>query len=362
MGHKDYKDVEDFLIDDTFQQYCSQENAQCTQYWKRYISEHPEQQDTILRAQRLFQILSGNKKPVNQQKEQLRSMLNTPNTSKSWNRFSTYLQLAAGLAIVGFAYLWYTNRQDNQLPEAIEMAAIEQVYHTQKGEKKTFTLLDGTIVTLNSDSKLQIDAGFGKSNRQVFLEGEAYLDVKKDADKPFVLHTNEFDIRVLGTSFNVKSYPDELSSEALLIEGVIELKSKGKNENSIIVKPNQKVTIYKNELPLASKKAINTLPNAKPDLKEIAIQDVINNTGDEVLDIVWKENKLAISDQDFNELKGVLERWYDVNIILIGDHIGDFRFTGTFREENIDQVLKALQKIKPFNYEIYDKKVTIYEK
>lgn len=363
MSHKDYKDVEDFLIDNTFQQYCSQENEQCVQYWERYILQHPEQQDTIARAKRLFQILTGNKKPVNQQIERLRTVLNTDmaKTSTSWNRLSTYLQIAAGIAIVGFSYLWYTNRQDN-LPETIEIAAVEQVFHTPKGEKKTFTLLDGTVVTLNSDSKLQIDAEFGKSNRQVFLEGEAYLDVKKDKDKPFILHTNEFDIRVLGTSFNVKSYPEELSSEALLIEGLIELKSKGKNENSIIIKPNQKVTIYKNELLPTPKVTVNKTPKSKADVKEIAIQDISNDVNNEVKDIVWKENKLAMVDQNFNELKGILERWYNINVTLVGEHIGDYRFTGTFREENIDQVLKALQKIKPFNYEIHGKDVTIFEK
>ncbi|WP_164122672.1 MULTISPECIES: FecR family protein [Sphingobacterium] len=364
MSHKDYKEVEDFLIDDTFQQFCSQENEQCIQYWEQYRLQHPEQEETIARAQRLFQILSGNKKPINHQIEKLRDVINNQNSSekgKRWNRPTTYIRIAAGFAICGFAYLWYT-KNTNTIPQDIEMVAVQEVYQTVKGEKKTFALIDGTLVTLNSASKLQIDKDFGISSRQVFLEGEAYLDVKKDVDKPFVLHTNEFDIRVLGTSFNVKSYPDELASEALLIEGLIELKSKGRNENSIIIKPNQKVTIYKNELATAFPKPTSKAPKVKADVKEIAIQDVASNADNEVLDIAWKENRLAMVDQDFNELKSVLERWYDVNITLKGDAIGNYRFTATFRDESIEQVLKALQKVKPFNYEIYEKNVTIYEK
>lgn len=364
MSHKDYKEVEDFLIDDTFQQYCSQENEQCMQYWERYIFAHPEQREVIERAQRLFRILTGNKNPVNQQIDNLRNTIKDQNRSmrtSRWGRISVYIGIAAGLIVFGFVYLTYL-RNSNSGPQEIEMSASQRVYETVKGEKKTFTLEDGTLVTLNSDSKLQVDVDFGKSTRQVSLEGEAYLDVKKDEDKPFVLHTNEFDIRVLGTSFNVKAYPDELAAEALLIEGLIELKSKGKNENSIVIKPNQKVTIYKSELVAESNKEVKKVIKAKPNVKEIAIQDIVHDEDNEVMDIVWKENRLAMVDQDFNELKSILERWYDINITLKGSAIGNYRFTATFKEENIDQVLKALQKVEPFNYEIHGKNVIIYEK
>lgn len=361
MGHEDYKQVEDFLIDDTFQQYCSEENEQCIQYWENYIVQHPEQKDTINRARRLFKILTGNKNTVKQQQNNLQDILYHNQRKKRGVRYLIFLKIAAGFALFGFVYLWYLRSYDSS-GDSAEIGVVKEVYQTIKGEKKTFTLTDGTSVTLNSDSRLQIDAEFGKSNRQVFLEGEAYLEVKKDTDKPFLLHTNEFDIRVLGTSFNVKSYPDELASEALLIEGIIELKSKGKNENSIIIKPNQKITIYKNGLAAAPKLTINKIQKSKADVKEIAIQDIRHNANNEILDILWKENKLAIVDQDFNEVKNVLERWYDVNITLEGEVIRNYRFTATFREESIDQVLNALKEVKPFKYKTDGKNITIYEK
>ncbi len=364
MSHKDYKEVEDFLIDDTFQQYCSQENEQCIQYWERYIQEHPEQAEVINRAQRLFKILAGNKIPVRQQTERLRDTIHNQkhNTTNNRNKNTTvYISIAAALAVFGFVYLGYLKNKGTDIFD-VEMSVAQQVYNTVKGERKTFTLDDGTVVTLNSESSLKVDAGFGKSTRQVSLEGEAYLDVKKDTDKPFILHTNEFDIRVLGTSFNVKAYPDELAAEALLIEGLIELKSKGKNENSIVIKPNQKVTIYKNELISTVDVNAKKAAKMKANVKEIAIQDVPNDEKDEVADIAWKENRLAMVDQDFNELKSILERWYDINITLKGPAIGKYRFTATFKEENINQVLKALQKVEPFNYEIHGKDVIIYEK
>ncbi len=364
MSHKDYKEVEDFLIDDTFQQYCAQENEQCVQYWERYIQQHPEQQDVIARAQRVFGVLTGHKRPVIQQMDNLRHTINQQNKLqpiKRWGKVATYIAVAAALTLFGFMYLGYFKTPETTT-ENLAMSTTGQIYQTIKGEKKTFTLEDGTTVTLNSESKLEIDSDFGKATRQVSLTGEAYLDVKKDADKPFVLHTNEFDIRVLGTSFNVKAYPDEMASEALLIEGLIELKSKGKNENSIVIKPNQKVTIYKNELIASSETEAKKTIKPKANVKEIAIQDVPNDEKNEVADIAWKENKLAMVDQNFNELKSILERWYDINITLKGPAIGKYRFTATFKEEDINQVLKALQKVEPFNYEIHGKDVIIYEK
>ena len=99
-------------------------------------------------------------------------------------------------------------------------------------------------------------------------------------------------------------------------------------------------------------------------IKEIAIENipVVQSNRVEIPDIAWKENRLEIVDQDFESLRRTLERWYDVEIQLQGEGLKHYRFTATFNKESITQVLAALQKVEPFNYEIYGRKITISEK
>ncbi|MCS4229001.1 FecR family protein [Sphingobacterium sp. BIGb0165] len=367
MSQKDYKQLEDFLIDDTFQKYCSGEDKNCILYWQQYCLNHPEQVEMILKAKRLYQILVGNRKSIHEQMERLKTDLqNTPIESApirqiTWQKWGAIAAVFAALVGGG---LWYYSRPTNAIaPQTI--TNVGQVYQTKKGEKKTFELIDGSTVTLNSASKLELSSDFNGELRLVRLVGEGYFQVAKNKEKPFMVQASDFDIKVLGTTFNVKSYPEEPTAEALLVEGSIEMKSKGQRENSVVIKPNQKITIFKNQTELAVNVSKGNKPTlSKLPIKEIAIENipVVESNTTEIPDIAWKENRLEIVDQDFESLRRTLERWYDVDIQLQSEELKSYRFTATFSKENITQVLSALQKVEPFKFELYGKKITISEK
>ncbi|PUV22663.1 FecR family protein [Sphingobacterium athyrii] len=367
MSQKDYKQLEDFLIDDTFQKYCSGEDKNCILYWQQYSLNHPEQAEMILKAKRLYQILVGNRKSVHEQLERLKTDLqNAPVESSpirriAWQRWAAIAAVFVALMAGGIWY--YTVLTQHIVPQ--ELTDIGQVYQTKKGEKKTFELIDGSTVTLNSASKLEVSSDFNHELRLVKLVGEGYFQVAKNKEKPFMVQASDFDIKVLGTTFNVKSYPEEPTAEAVLVEGSIEMKSKGQRENSVVIKPNQKITIFKNQAALLVNSSQGNKPTlSKLPIKEIAIENipVVESDATEIPDIAWKENRLEIVDQDFETLRRTLERWYDVDIQLQSDQLKQYRFTATFSKENITQVLSALQKVEPFKFEIYGKKITISEK
>ncbi|KKX50644.1 FecR family protein [Sphingobacterium sp. IITKGP-BTPF85] len=145
------------------------------------------------------------------------------------------------------------------------------------------------------------------------------------------------------------------------MEGLIEMRSKGINENSMIIKPNQKIILYKNQFIEAKKDPAVKKEALKSNVKEIKIQDFsVDEPAVSSKEIAWKDNRLEIMDQDFESLRHTLERWYDVDIEIKNRNLEDYRFTATFSKENINQVLNALQKVEPFNYEIYGRKITIY--
>ena len=366
MSQKDYKQLEDFLIDDTFLKYCSGEDKNCILYWQQYSLNHPEKAETILNAKRLYQLLVGNRRPVNEQLEKLKTDLQNSSVEHvgsnrfNWSRWGAIAAVFIALVSGGVWYYSQSSKVDTVLP----ITSIGQVYQTKNGEKRTFELSDGSTVTLNSGSKLELSSDFNHELRIVRLAGEGYFQVARNKEKPFVVQASDFDIKVLGTTFNVKSYSDEPTAEALLVEGSIEMKSKGQRENSVIIKPNQKITIYRNQSEIAIQHKTNKPTSSKLPIKEIAIENIpiVETNKAEIPDIAWRENRLEIVDQDFESLRRTLERWYDVDIQIENDRLKQYRFTATFSSENINQVLSALQKVEPFKFDVYGKKITISEK
>src|SRR5690606_31670859 len=113
----------------------------------------------------------------------------------------------------------------------------------ERGVRKQLVLPDGTKVWLNADSRLVYDGLLEGDTREVRLEGEAYFDVTRNVNRPFIITTDKISIRVLGTTFNVKAYPDDARTEATLISGEIELSVNDRPREKILMQPNEKVAV-----------------------------------------------------------------------------------------------------------------------
>jgi len=346
--------VEDFLVDNTFQLYCAGTDKLCTAYWENYIQQHPEQERVIAEAKRLYVILSGNKKQVNLQVESMRQEITTPEVPvvKAVRSNYLWLQIAAAVVVLLGVSIFY---QDNLREKAVEKNLVTR-FSTKSGERKKITLADGSVVLLNAKSSLRIDTDFNCTKREVHLIGEAFFDVVHQDKKPFQVHTSDFDINVLGTSFNVKVYPDEVTSEAVLIKGLIVMEGRGTKGSSITLRPSQKVTFYKKEIAQPGLKPGGRTVAAHP---QIAINQYTKVNDSTIVEMAWTQNRLEILDQSFGDLKQVLERWYDVNITLTDSETEKYRFTAAFNGETIEEVLTALQKAEHFKYEIKGKQITI---
>lgn len=344
--------AEDFLVDSTFQQYCAGTDKLCIEYWEKYVNAHPEQQNTIREAKRLYFILSGNKRPLNIQLENRKeNILPVAKISKLQDN-KLWLKIAAAIIVlvaITFLYRYYS------LEPASLNTSEAKVFTTRSGERKKITLPDGSVVLLNAKSTLSIGKEFNVTCREVNLKGEAYFDVTHNKDKPFKVGTTDFNINVLGTAFNVKAYPDEVSSEATLIRGLITMEAVNGNGGIITLKPSQKVTFYKTEPIINKPKAIKPMV-VHP---EISINHYTLIKDSTIVETAWTKNRIEIYDQNFDEIKGVLEKWYNVEIRFKDAEIEKYRFTATFSNETINQALSALQKVEYFKYEIKGNQVII---
>ncbi|NDF46439.1 MAG: hypothetical protein EB125_12360, partial [Betaproteobacteria bacterium] len=155
-----------------------------------------------------------------------------------------------------------------------EIAAINQnQVSTRPASKTKLTLPDGSKVWLNASSKLTYGNGFGEKHREIWLEGEGYFDVARNPDKPFIIHTSVLDVKVLGTRFNLKAYPDEATTETSLLHGSVEVVLHKQPGKVIRLVPNQKLVVQ-NALAQLPAKAVATeqvaaaeiLPSSCPEL------------------------------------------------------------------------------------------------
>ncbi len=158
-------------------------------------------------------------------------------TIKSSKRKWMVALVSAAVATVIAGSIYFLNSGKNSSEATAAVQSKNQI-STKNGSKTSLVLPDGTKVWLNAGSQLDYDKNYGNKLREVSLVGEAYFDVVKNTERPFLIHTRKMDIKVLGTAFNVKCYPGEKTTETSLVRGSIEFTLKERQEK-IMLKPNE---------------------------------------------------------------------------------------------------------------------------
>lgn len=252
--------------------------------------------------------------------------------------------MAAAVALLISAGAFLYNRQHHGLVAKV----------TSRGEKATFIMEDGTRVTLNADSKLEYAPGFNVKNREVYLTGEAFFDVHPNAKQPFIIHTDKMDVRVLGTAFNVKSYPDETATEATLLKGAIEVTVNDNPGKKILLKPSQKLIVDSYD---STRKRTVSIRDIKPELTTLTYYKHKDTV---IMETSWVQNKLVFENEDFETLAKRMERWYNVSIRFNKKDTRNLRFTGILERETVTEALSALHLTEDFSYKIEDSTIVIY--
>jgi ferric-dicitrate binding protein FerR (iron transport regulator) len=255
---------------------------------------------------------------------------------------------------------WYMVTSNNKLANDNNGIAKNEVF-TKKGSKSKITLPDGSLVWLNADSKISYSGDFQGAKREIQLTGEAYFDVKKDKSRPFIIHTKSIDVRVLGTAFNVRSYPSEKITETSLIRGSVEIILHSfPGKDPIILKPNEKLTVNNVETNLIDS-AGNPVVSTIKQPEDIAVLTKIHfkKNDSTVAESSWIENKLVFDDEPFERVVANIERWYNVEFIIKNSAIKSKHFSAVFENKSLGQVLEALSLAWNFSYEMKDNKVII---
>jgi len=265
-----------------------------------------------------------------------------------------------GAMIIGGGLFFY----DSAVPASkSETPVAKNEISTRYGSKTNLVLPDGSKVWLNAGSKITYDKNYGSSIRELTLVGEAYFDVVKNPSKPFIIHTSKMDIKVLGTAFDVKCYPDEKTTETSLIRGSVEITLKDRSQK-IILKPNEKITINNDDVnmqlgkndPVKNAGTPSNAVHAPIITLGYLTREPVNN---EIIETSWINNRLIFSDERFDDIAVKMERWFGVKIQFGSEKLKKLRFTGAFENETIDQALSAMQLTTAFKFNINKDQITI---
>jgi len=289
-------------------------------------------------------------------KMQLQGKLENANFEEQENNSNESLKrifyaVAVAASIIGFSFFVYFKiNAKEQVKNSLNEVA------TKRGSKSFIKLPDGTQVWLNADSKLTFKENFGDKTREVSLNGEAFFDVFHDAEHPFIIHTGKADVKVLGTTFNIRNYTSEKTMEATLVKGKIEVTLTDRPDEKIVIHPQEKIIISKEN---------NSPANTKSKVKNAAttVDKVILTTAtfkDSLMaETSWMKDKMVFVNQSLEKIADELERKFAVTIIFKTAVVKQYRYTGVFEKESINEIFHIIQLSRKINYSIDNKIITI---
>ena len=212
--------------------------------------------------------------------------------------------------------------------------------YTDKGVKAQIMLPDSSMVWLNSDTRIEYPEVFDKAERKVKLSGEAYFEVKSDSLHPMIITTDKgFQIKVTGTSFNVKAYNDDNVARTTLYSGSISLLYKGAG-NTVIEKkmrPNQCVDLYDEKIRITKNATEEQLESAS----------------------IWKAGRIHFESTPLSEAIKTLNRWHGTQFKIENPEVLEYRITANFENESIVQIMELIKMTTYIDYSISGKEIII---
>ena len=224
--------------------------------------------------------------------------------------------------IKGENVLIHNTRKQISYEDVVHLEEERVVYNevrVPRGGEYQVKLSDGTLVYLNSLTRLRFPVLFSGQTRVVELEGEAYFEVAKDVEKPFIVKTGTYDVQVLGTHFNISTYEEESTVETTLVEGAVAISGEG-IEGKIVLKPDEQF-VFDRE-------------SGKCGVKSVDVSYFV----------AWKDGKFRFRDVRLEDIMRAVERWYNVQVVYEDESVKNLRFGFNMsRHETIEPLLNIFE-------------------
>jgi len=337
------------VLDDDFQAWLNGQAPEKDHLWESWLLENPYAKVEVDKARALLYALQFKKKQpdvsdVDQQWRRLKSsmasvrpMYETDKLNRFGRLFSVLKLMAAACLLLAGIFL---SERFVLAPRRALLAAKPVELKSYNGEQRTIRLTDGTSVRLNAGSSITYPKHFAKDLREVTLVGEAFFDVTPMKDAPFIIHTGKLTTRVLGTSFNIRAYPENEAVLVAVVEGKVKVSANNASaddKNSVCITKKEMATFQKEQ------------------------QQLSVSPYEEAEQIGWKDGVLYFEKADFASIVKKLERWYGVKFKVSKDLKIDpaWRFSGSFQDKPLDYILNAIRHPHLFSFTIKDNVVKL---
>lgn len=349
MRYKRYS-AADFANDSFFIRWVKHPDEESDWFWRSLMEEYPACKPEVEQARALISALDFPEHHLSEEESRrmrhgflmaLHANIEGSRDSKplrkqafSWSG-NRWMRVAAtvviGLLVAAGLFFFFREGADHTVLQAQAEKKIEKRVNPN-GQKSVLFLSDGTKVWLNAASKISYAENFDdQPAREVYLEGEAFFDVAPDAHKVFVVHTASLRIKVLGTSFNVKSYDEEKTIETTLVHGKVRIEhadASGGGTGEVELKPNQRAVFNKRS-------------------GILKIRDVVVDNS-----ISWKQEKLVFDEESIDNVILQMERWFNVRIHVQNKGTLDCKLTASIEKESLEDVLKLLETSHKIRYRV----------
>lgn len=270
--------------------------------------------------------------------EQLRDILNFRSSRKQTfsRRLRVWSAVAVWVLLIGCGIFLYVFRSTDPAPTPVSYCRIE----VPEGSTSKLLLPDSTVVFLNGGTVLKYDAALPyKPDRKVYLSGEACFKVAENREKPFIVHAGELNVKVLGTTFNVTSYPDDPEIKVSLVEGHVSVFTDSETSKNIFLLPNEQAVYNKKEKRLSMKKT------------------------DAVLQTAWTTGRLVFINEKLSDILQAVGKKHNVQIEIRSHKVYDEYFSGSIDAHlTLDEILSLLDVDNKFVCKKRGKTITITDR
>ncbi len=261
-------------------------------------------------------------------------------SDSSTHRRSFSIQKVAAVVIIlittGFFAYFLIQKPLLKPAVVIESNAVKIIEKTvTTGQKLKLYLPDGSIVWLNSESKIIYPEKFLSNQRVVELEGEAFFMVEKNPQKPFIVKSGDLNTTAIGTSFNVNNYDSENHTKVTLVTGKVRVELSNNSVDGIILGEGYAVNYSKTN---------NSIYKLKAEVDKV---------------ISWKDGILLFEDDSFETVINTLSRWYGVKFVVNNYDGREWTYSGRFQNDYLSNILESISFIENFDYKIENEKVTL---
>jgi len=335
MKYNQY-DIEDFLADKEFIEWVKNSKNDHSLFFEKWLKTNPANINKALLAREI--LLSVKPRYLEPKKSEyeivlanlMRENQNQLPIHRPQSNNYVWWRWAA-IIIMVFSVSYFLNSKYSE-PTQQQIPTVNYIVKTNpSGQRSQIHLPDGSMVYLNAESQLKYPENFGDSSRIIKLTGEAFFEVKKNRQVPFIVQTGMIVTQVLGTKFNVDAW-DQSSTTVSLLEGEVQIAYQDNAQINTILQPGEKAIVSQEEIKLSTY-------NYK--------------------DIAWKDGVIMFESASLHDIKNTLQQWFGVDIQIINSPAGPWYYSGKFRNASLEVILERMSFTEKFSYKIKNDLVTI---